>query len=156
MSDSEKKLYEYDVLLNRCCTHRENRQEQYGGWSSNYSNSFEQISRSKKPGFSDLVSILNIRPGEQCIVVWIEWSTGDSFGRSHYGSSEAIGVFRNPESAQELSAAITNFRNSSENHKFKCSTSDGQKFYYGFAPWAGYFDNLESVNTESTIMTGVL
>lgn len=113
---------------------------------------------SKADEYPDIASSLQILPGEECFVVWVQWGSGDSFGHGSGAYSEALGIFKDIESAKELADAAENLWNfecgkPNEGGKgYSIDTSDGQHFQDGFCSWRGYFDCLESVNIESTVM----
>lgn len=154
----DKTKFGYAVELDKTVVHSESSSEPYGDWSESCENSF--VSISKNPKYPDVVSDHDFKHGEKCFVVWAEYSYGDSFGHSNRGSTEVIGVFKNKEVAEELKKALLNFdsdkpgKNSEDRYKFDYTTSDGQKFHYGFVPWSGYFESLDEIHIEETSMIG--
>lgn len=154
--------YGYSVNINQSLESEQLAEEEYGSWEDCYSNQFEKISKAKE--IPDVVSDFDIQKGEKCWVVWVEYSSGDSFGMSENCSTEVCGVFRDKKCAQELERAIKEqnrvysqgefeFGESWEDqNKFYFKTSDGQEFQYGFCPWYGYFEVLENVYVEESVM----
>lgn len=149
----------YKVSLNKECLSYRRPTEQYGDWSEEYENTFESIRLATRKDFSpDLVSTLDLKTGDECFVVWVEWSTGDSFGWAKNGDTEAIGVFKDKTSARELKQALESFKpdpdvdDYEEKYKFKLTTSDGQRFQIDWVPWCNFFEKLEEVHIDSATL----
>lgn len=147
------KMYGYKVEVESHCDSSYRSPEQWGEWRESYSNHLKSMS-SHDDEYPDVVSIFNIDPGQMALVVWIEWSSGDSFGRADRGRTEVIGLFRDMESAQSLKQQIESWQPNETNkweeqHSYHFKTPDGQEFKSGFAPWAGYFDSLDAVHIDA-------
>jgi hypothetical protein len=148
------KQYGYKIAVESDCNESYHSGKQYGEWRESYSNHLSSIA-THDDEYPDVVSIHNIEPGQAALVVWIEWSTGDSFGHSDRGCTEIIGLFRDLESAESLRQQIKSWRRNDKSKKwdeqnsYHFKTPDGQEFTSGFAPWSGYFDSLDSVNIDS-------
>lgn len=159
----KKNKFGYKVDISQQCEKDIEASKKYGHWERSYSNSFEKISTQAK-GIPDGVSDFDIQPGETCYVVWLEYSSGNSFGMAENENIEVVGVFKDKKCAKELEQVIKKqnqayrqgdfaFGESWEDmHKFYCKTSDGQEFQYGFCPWYGYFEVLENVYVEEAVM----
>lgn len=158
MSESKEgtKKYGYKVAIRSTCHSSSHSDEQYGEWHESYSNSLESVSIGGE--YPDVVSTHKLEPGEIGCLVWVEYSTGNSFGHSERGSTEAVGLFKDPKVAQELVDALHDFsskkpnKNWDDRYKFHFETSDGQVFSYGFVPWSGYFETLEDVHLTPVII----
>ena len=145
--------YGYKVTVDSTCLESRYSDEQFGPWSESYTNHLESIAAhdSKYP---DVNSIHNIEPGQGALVVWIEYSSGDSFGHADRKYTEIMGLFKDMESALSLKNQIESW-NPRENkkweeaHSYHFKTPDGQEFQSGFAPWSGYFDSLDAVNVDA-------
>lgn len=149
-------MFGYTVKLTQTNTHYEREEEQWGSWSSDSFWTFHGVS--KGGDYPDIASTLDINPGELCYVVWVQWGSGDSFGHGSGEYAEAVGIFKERGSAEELADAVRNL------HNFECGkkkqdgdgycldTSDGQHFEDGFCSWRGYFESLEDVNIEPCIL----
>ncbi len=148
----------YKVKIDTRCDYYERSDEEYGPWHGSYSNYFKGVTKSDLS--VDVVSDIDIKPGEICYLVWIEYSSGDSFGIGDRECTEVIGIFKDEQSAKELAKSIEEHDNDDENrtwdekYGFYCKTSDGQEFKYGCAPWTGYFETLEEVHIETVVMGG--
>lgn len=158
----KKNKFGYKVDIGQECENEIEADEEYGSWERSYSNWFEKISKTK--GVPDVVSDFDIQPGETCYVVWVEYSSGNSFGTAENENVEAVGVFKDKECARQLEKAIVdlnhknrrgefdNCENWDDTYKFYFKTSDGQEFKYGHCPWYEYFDTLENVYVEECEM----
>ena len=146
---SDAKIYGYDVEIESLCTHSEHEHEAYGSWEEHYSNRFGRIFPVEQGG--DIISSIKAKSGEKVWVVWVEYSTGDSFGNSHCGSTEAIAIFKDIDAAEELVKALENSKRDSDDN-FYCETSDGQIIKIDYTPWTGYFETLEEVHLDRVTM----
>ena len=81
----------------------DNREDRYD-WYKKYDNHFSSISLlNSEDDIPDVVSTQDIKPGEDCYVVWAEYSTGNSMGRCD-GNYESFAVFKEKKSALALQA----------------------------------------------------
>lgn len=99
-----KVLVEYEER----CTHSEREKVQFGSWSENYSSSITNVRRisddEDRPYRSDVFVVPE--GTEQVYVVYMIYSTGDSFGRSE-GNIDIIHCTANENSAHALAEKIT-------------------------------------------------
>ena len=147
------KMYGYKVEVESYCNESYRSPEQWGEWRESYSNHLKSMA-SHDDKYPDVVSIFNIDPGQMALVVWIEYSTGDSFGRGTRSCTEVIGLFRDMQSALSLKQQIESWRPNetakwAEQHSYHFTTPDGQEFKSGFAPWSGYFESLDAVHIDA-------
>ena len=138
-------MFGYKVEVEQYCDHHEYSGEQFGDWSSSYTNNLKDIVR-KTNEYPDIVSSLDIAPGTRALIVWAIWSTGDSFGRSAGSNAEAFGIFTDIKSADELKEALE-LHTDCDNER-SLTTSDGQEFKIGYMPWDGYFESLDGVRID--------
>lgn len=137
-------VYGYKVNIKQRCVSEERSTEQFGSWHKSYSNAAPSYIE-KEDKYPDVLSTYDCENGDVVILVWIEYSTGDSFGKPDRGSAEAIGVFTDMKAAKELKNHIT--KQADDNKDGYCiKTSDGQVFQSDYAPWNGYFEKLEEVH----------
>ena len=121
----------YTVQIKRRCDHSERSEEEYGSWSSSYTNTIDRLV--KKVGeYPDVTSTLDLPPGTNALVVWAEWSSGDSFGNGTRSGSEAFGIFLDMASARAFKEELE-------------SGSVG-------VPWDGYFESLDSINIDPVVV----
>lgn len=145
----------YKVVIDQYCNEDWHDGEEWGQWHSSYTNSLNSVSTANE--YPDVVSIHDLKPGDRAYLVWVEWSSGDSFGHGDRTSVEAIGLFVDEDSAKGLAACIedtnsyTNYQTSTK-VGYKVTTSDGQEFENLYAPWCGYFESLDSVNVETVVI----
>lgn len=148
------KMYGYQVEVESHCNESYRSPEQWGEWRESYSNHLKSIA-SHDNKYPNVTSIHNIEPGQMALVVWIEWSTGDSFGHGTRSGTEVIGLFQDMQSAQSLKQQIESWQPNKqtdswgEQYGYHFTTPDGQEFKSGFAPWAGYFESLDEVHIDA-------
>lgn len=154
---AEAKHYGYSIKIESRCTHDEREDKQWGSWSTEYDNSIARNGE-KTDEYPDVASIHDIAPGSHALVVWVEWSTGDSFGHGKRTGTEILGLFKDAASAKSLKEQLekdymsyTNYSRSKP-HEYNYKTPDGQVFTSKFAPWSGYFESLDSVNMDSVVI----
>jgi hypothetical protein len=140
----------YKVIINSSCDDSEFSDEKWGPWSEDWSHSFGSIHRITPPQYSDVSSDLNILAEEPVYVVWVEYSTGDSFGWANRGRAVAVGVFKTYEDAQALEAWLNN-KDKARSYSQTYDSPDGQILQI-YCEWEGYFERLESVNITPTVM----
>jgi len=146
----------YKVKINSDCVDSYHSDEEFGEWSNSYSNSFESIRRKRdKEEIPDVVTDLDIPAGEECFVVWLEYSTGDSFGYSSFGGTEVVGLFKDYDAANELKNHVESTRGADypfDGSRIKYVAKDGQNIDVYYGTWTGYFEHLEIVHIEKTWM----
>ena len=139
-------MYGYKVNIGQVCNHRESSEEQYGSWSESNSNYFEYVTKTDK--YPDIVSSLDIKAGHPCFVVWAEWSSGDSFGQSINGRTEALAIFETLEAANEFETKLIK---PDGGYLTKFSTQDNQQHEVR-CPWTGYFEDLTDIHIEQAVL----
>lgn len=150
--ETVKMPYGYAVTINSYCEHSEREDVEYGSWSESYSNDIERLI---VKGGSDVASIHDLQSGDRAFVVWVEWSTGDSFGHGDRSCTEVLGLFKSYEDAEVLKDTIEASSNKYDRRGYEndgvaywVKTPDGQIFTSGWAPWLGYFESLDSVHID--------
>jgi hypothetical protein len=109
-----------------------------------------------KNGHPDIVTNLSIEPDEKCHVVWLEYSSGDSFGNGHRNHTVCLGVFKDQSAAKELAGIIRNHTDDDNGFgpskwTLNVETSDGQ-YHKIYCSWLGYFEHLDEVHVTTTNM----
>jgi hypothetical protein len=147
-----EKHFGYGVKIHSRCDHSERSDEQYGSWHESYTNSISAKVQSVTE-YPDVVSTYEIAPGSEAWVVWVEYSTGDSFGHADRNGTEVIGIFSqdNFASAQVLQAGLEK-QDAEDNHAYRIETPDGQVFESNWAPWSGYFEHLDTVHIDQVVV----
>lgn len=107
----------------------------------------------------DVIAPWDLKAGESALVVYVIYSTGDSFGRSECGSVEVIDVFKTTELAQACIGAVrkTDRRYPAPGSKgldsAKWVREDNSMGKLEYTPWNGYFECLEDVRCELLTVT---
>lgn len=150
----------YFVNIEQTCLQSDYESKEYGSWSETWDNKFCFVEVVETVTHNTIKSKLDIKPGEEAIVVWIEWSSGDSFGYADNKYVEPIAVFKDVSSAEQLKEKILEHvqiyqeeGNFEKAYHLKLTTNDGQTFDE-YCDWIGYFERLEEVHIEHTIMKG--
>ena len=97
--------YGYKVTMESYCNESYHSGKQFGEWRESYTNHLKSIA-ARDDKYPDVNSIHKIEPGQGALVVWIEWSTGDSFGHGDRTCTEIMGLFKDMESALSLKTQI--------------------------------------------------
>lgn len=144
-------MFGYSVEITSHLNDSEYEGGRFGSWSESYSNYFGSIRKGLKDEnyFPDVTSALDVKPGEDVYVVWIEVSEGDSFGWGEYRRTDTLAIFDNIGDAKNLKELIDE-NNYVEGH-LNYDSEDGQSLRI-YVDWDGYFDRLEHVNIQETVM----
>lgn len=95
-----------------------------------------------------------VKAGDTIFMVWLQYSTGNSFGRNDGEYHEVVGWYQNVDDAIKCQTAIENedpnYRFEEGGNTIQVPTFDGQatrKLYTG--SWKGYFESLDDVQVET-------
>jgi hypothetical protein len=147
--------YGYMVEIERFCVDSDYSNERFGDWHESYSNTFKKIYKNPTPKINSpaIVSEHDFAQGEEVYVVWVEYSTGDSFGWSNRGGVDAVAVVKDYFAAVELQDWINKSATKEWRYTetFTASTGETLQIYVG--AWTGYFERLECVNIEHTVIS---
>lgn len=105
----------------------------------------------------DLVVGADVGVGDKVYIVWVEYTTGDSFG-SDSGNIEMIGAFVDVDRANKCAQSCKDFGEDDsagymdlDRYSLKVELDNGQT-YSVHVPWTGYFEHLDQVHvTPKTI-----
>ena len=154
---TSKEMQGFKCDIEQECISSKRAKKEYGNWSAEYSNKLNSITI--VDNHPDIVAPLNVKDGDQVYVIWCEWHEGDSFGRALNGGYEAVGVFKDSESAAQLARWLDKLhkdytRDSSVTSKpRKLVTNDGQEFKFeSYAPWEGYFEHLNEIHFQMVVV----
>ena len=141
-------MYGYGIELNHHCDHEEHSDEPYGDWSSSFTNSINPnaIRNAELP---DAVAPFDIPAGQNALVVWAEWSSGDSFGHGERNCTEVIGIFQDLRSASDLRDKLLAHKKGDTDRGYDITTPDGQHFKCGYISWNGYFESLDEIHIDT-------
>lgn len=133
------------------------------GWgtyvTSGYSNKL--VSVKKVMSQPDIASIHDFPKSSTAYLVWIEYSTGDSFGSHERKEVLPIALLKNREDAGKLRTQTSFWspreeyeaRKHQEYKKSYFKSSDGQVIELGYSPWTGYFEQLEEIHIAEVTIT---
>lgn len=135
-------MFGYKVEIEREEEYYKESTEDYGPWEARYRHDFKGIRPQTE--YPDLKTPFELDPDKPMYVVWVEWSSGNSFGWGERSNAEAIGLFQDVDSAVALARAAEKCGESG----LDITTPDGQEFKTKYVPWIGYFDKLDEVHLE--------
>src|SRR5688572_22343793 len=101
VTDDSNKKFGYEVFIDQHCNTSYHSGELYGDWSESYSNYFRSVNL-KSTNHPDVISDTEFKAGDKIWLVWVEYSTGDSFGHGYRSRVDSVAVFDNPYDAVEL------------------------------------------------------
>lgn len=144
-------MFGYNVTIDRTTVSETHDGKEYGEWSAKYTHAINN-KVTKTTDCPDVISPVDIPVGTNALVVWVEWSSGDSFGHGVCSDAEPFGIFLDMSAAKELKQQIEKYTRKGSIcvvDSYQFNTSDGQEFTGEFTPWLGYFENLEEVHIDS-------
>lgn len=97
--------------------------------------------------YLDVETSLDIKEGEKVYLLYVVYTTGDSFSTSHGGSIEFINVYRDIEVAKENERRI-NKKEETNDYHIILKTSNGESEYRIYTPWIGYFESIDYVEIK--------
>ena len=137
------------VNIKTLCLYSEREDEEYGSWSSEYSNHIESVSFSDNP---NVICPEPLKKGDKAFLLWIEVSEGDSFGNAVAKTVEPVAVLKNKALLEKLQEYIKDHDKQAANF---CSQKNKVEAIIGpfkipfYAFWAGdMFSNIYSINIE--------
>lgn len=124
--------------------------EQYGDWYEKWDFEINSVFV-RQPKSVNRVETLDVdyevSVGERVYVLYMRYSSGDSFGRSS-GNAEIIWVFKSKEVAE---ATKVLWENIGDEWGVETVTDSGKSLKLS-NPAAGYFENVSSINLETYIV----
>lgn len=99
----------------------------------------------------DIETSLDIKKGEKIYLLYVVYTTGDSFSTNHGGSIEFINVYRDIEIAKENERRIKEFEETNDYH-IDLKTSNGEGEYRIYTPWVGYFESIDYIEIKEFIV----
>lgn len=124
--------------------------KQYGSWSSERSFHVDGVSVHKDAYFSPYKFELpyDVNVGDHLYVLFITYSSGDSFGTSQ-GNGSIVAVFKDQNLAFEAAKEI---RKDEDVYKFSFTMEDGSKQEFHNAAY-GYFEHITTVSVQPFVVT---
>lgn len=143
-----KNIFGYSVKIDSKRIYYYRSPEKWGEWKSEYLNQAPDcitiVDHSSEE--CDVITELEFNHGEIAYLVWVEWSSGDSFGIGINSQTEPLGLFKDRKSAEELKEEILKANEKKTHDHIILKTSDGQSFnIYIYPDWHWYFERLENV-----------
>lgn len=129
-------------VINHTTGESEHSSEPYGDWYEETNNDIQGLEIVKgKNRYNDVVADFEVKDGDELFLVYAEYSSGDSFGHST-GNLEFIAVYKTEQKAWDAYNVIDN--GGSTDLVFILES--GLEYKLGYAPWDGYFENLQHFN----------
>lgn len=101
----------------------------------------------KKHYYQDIAAAFEIEPGKVYFLVYVVYSTGDSFGRDNGAGIEYIGIYKSAEKAMATTIRIGKFQENPEKKKLFVTREDNSIDEI-YVPWNGYFETFDYVKME--------
>lgn len=100
-----------------------------------------------------------VKPGDTIYMVWVQWSSGDSFGQDDGANHEVIGFYQTAELAEQARKAVddecrTGYSFEQGGNRVLVPLFDGsgtREQYTG--SWKGYFESLDHVDVQAMIVS---
>ena len=141
------------VQYNEHCTDSYHSGEQWGEWRESYDFSVTGVSLTSRDRWNEetLGCLVDVKAGEPVFVLYMTYSTGDTFGRAE-GKGEVIWVFKDAALAMKAKE-IWNKENDKRDPEFSIEFEvDGGTKVTQSNPAAGYFENLGHVGVETFLV----
>lgn len=142
----------YKVDLEEYMYQSESSDELYGDWSSSSSWELRKVTKVHKNTYGDVSCMFDFAPGDTAFLVWVEYSTGNSFGYAYRGSSESVALFKDYPTAKRLADLIESDGSKDWSYSEVYKSPDGQEFTI-YTPWLGYFESLEEVHVDEVVIS---
>lgn len=152
--------YGYLVPIKVTLVEKKYSKKDWGPWKEVYdveleSNVVKKIDEIPDEDCFEVVSELDLPSGSEAWIVWVVWSSGDSFGWAENRHAEVLAIFDYEIYAERFADYVRNGDYESNNSflggtdkPFNFQSEDGQEFKYDYIPWDGYFENLEAVHVD--------
>lgn len=157
--------YGYLVPIKVTLIEKKYSKKEWGPWKEVYdveleSNVVKKIDKLPDEDSFEVVSELDLPSGSEAWIVWVVWSSGDSFGWAENRHVEVLAIFDHERYANAFFADYVRNLHYEHNNLFMGGTDkpfifqseDGQKFVYKYIPWDGYFESLEAVNVDKVLV----
>ena len=152
--------YGYLVPIKVTLIEKKYSKKEWGPWKEVYdveleSNVVKKIDKLPDEYSFEVVSELDLPSGSEAWIVWVVWSSGDSFGWAENRHAEVLAIFDHEWYANAFADYVRNGDYESNNSflggtdkPFIFQSGDGQEFKYDYIPWDGYFESLEAVHVD--------
>lgn len=129
-------------------------EEEFGDWYAEYDNQITGVSTSKESWREEEFDVpFEASVGDTVYVLYMTYSSGDSFGRSE-GNSKIIWIFKDKSLAYEAHAVYDTASNDTYNNSDTLDVviDNGQVLSLS-NPSAGYFENMSSCTVEEFVLS---
>lgn len=127
------------------CVHDYHDGQQWGSWERDHDFSLDRVSLTK--GSTPFTVDYPVVAGDTVYVLYIRYSTGDSFGRSD-GEAEILWVFKDAKTGFE---ALNKFEKNEKEFQITIKTDSGMNLDL-YNPAAGYFEHLEDIDLKAMLV----
>ena len=138
------------------CTHDEREDVPYGSWEKSHSHSVGSTAIIRATARYGGVPVdFEPKVGKTVYLVYMIWSSGDSFGRDDQGSSEQL-IYRTREDAEKARAVLLeplpkvetqqSWDEHVASHTVKVPLPSGNGEQTFCRPWFGHFESLDSID----------
>ena len=141
------------VQYDETCTHSYRSPEQWGDWSESYDFRVKSVSLTSRDRYDEekLGCLVDVKAGEPVFVLYMTYSTGDTFGRAE-GKGEVIWVFKDPDLANKAKVKWAE-ENQKRDPEFSIEFEvDGGETVKQSNPAAGYFENVGYIEVETFLV----
>jgi len=153
--------YGYLVPIKVTLVEKKYSKKEWGPWEEVYdveleSNVVKKIDKLPDEYCFEVVSELDLPAGTVAWIVWVVWSSGDSFGWAKNSHAEVLAIFDHDWYANAFAdyvrsedyQSVNPFDENDCENPFYFQSYDGQEFVYKCVPWDGYFESLEAVHVD--------
>lgn len=141
------------VQYDEICTHSYRSPEQWGDWSESYDFRVKGVSLTSRNCYDEekLGCLVDVKAGEPVFVLYMTYSTGDTFGRAE-GKGEVIWVFKDPDLAMKAKSKFEEENNKRDPEFSVEFEADGNIDVRQSNPAAGYFENVGYIDVETFLV----
>lgn len=97
---TKPQLFRYNIDYSVDCKEERANEGAYSDWSSHSEYYIIGASPIKHSDDFNVIAANEFNTDDDCYLLWVVWSTGDSFGRAEHGSHEMVFLFKDPDLAQ--------------------------------------------------------
>jgi len=141
------------VQYDEHCTHSHREPVEYGSWRESYDFRVTGVSLTSRNRYDEekLGCLVDVKAGEPVFVLYMTYSTGDSFGRAD-GKGEVIWVFKDSALAMKAKSKWE-AENDKRDPEFTIEFEvDGGQTVRQSNPAAGYFENVGTIDVDTFLV----
>lgn len=141
------------VQYRELCDESRHSGEEYGDWYQSYNFSVEGVSLTSRDRWNEetFEVDVDVKAGEPVFVLYMVYSTGDSFGRAD-GKGEVLWVFKDADTAREA-LRLWKEENDKRDPEYSVKFEDDSGRVVQLSnPGAGYFENVSYIDLETFLV----